>query len=139
KVAGDHGGQRTSPELSRVALWSKPCAFPWPVRASISPPRTGLFVRTLARVSFAVHAEQPQSRRQLPARMARRGKRRMSQLELASEAEISTRQLSFLETGRSQASREMLLHLSEQLAFPLLQPSVVLVAGGIEPGMEEMY
>jgi len=42
-----------------------------------------------------------------------RDKRRMSQLELASEAEISTRHLSFLETGRAQASREILLHLSE--------------------------
>jgi transcriptional regulator with XRE-family HTH domain len=37
-----------------------------------------------------------------------RGKRHMSQLDLASEAEISTRHLSFLETGRAQASREML-------------------------------
>jgi transcriptional regulator with XRE-family HTH domain len=66
-----------------------------------------------------------------------RGKRRMSQLELASEAEISTRHLSFLETGRSQASREMLLHLSEQLGIPLRERNVMLVAAGYAPVFEE--
>jgi transcriptional regulator with XRE-family HTH domain len=66
-----------------------------------------------------------------------RGKRRMSQLELASEAEISTRHLSFLETGRSQASREMLLHLSEQLDIPLRERNVILVAAGYAPVFEE--
>jgi transcriptional regulator with XRE-family HTH domain len=66
-----------------------------------------------------------------------RGKRRMSQLELASEAEISTRHLSFLETGRSQASREMLLHLSEQLDIPLRERNVMLVAAGYAPVFEE--
>jgi transcriptional regulator with XRE-family HTH domain len=66
-----------------------------------------------------------------------RGKRRMSQLELASEAEISTRHLSFLETGRSQASRQMLLHLSEQLDIPLRERNVMLVAAGYAPVFEE--
>jgi len=66
-----------------------------------------------------------------------RGRRRMSQLELASEAEISTRHLSFLETGRSQASREMLLHLSEQLDIPLRERNVMLVAAGYAPVFEE--
>jgi transcriptional regulator with XRE-family HTH domain len=66
-----------------------------------------------------------------------RGKRRMSQLELASEAEISTRHLSFLETGRSQASREMLLHLSEQLDIPLRERNVILMAAGYAPVFEE--
>jgi transcriptional regulator with XRE-family HTH domain len=66
-----------------------------------------------------------------------RGNRRMSQLELASEAEISTRHLSFLETGRSQASREMLLHLSEQLDIPLRERNVILVAAGYAPVFEE--
>src|SRR5262245_59830575 len=66
-----------------------------------------------------------------------RGRRRMSQLELASEAEISTRHLSFLETGRSHASREMLLHLSEQLAIPLRERNVMLVAAGYAPVFEE--
>src|SRR5499427_156269 len=66
-----------------------------------------------------------------------RGRRRMSQLELASEAEISTRHLSFLETGRAQASREMLLHLSEQLDIPLRERNVILVAAGYAPVFEE--
>ncbi|WP_293676675.1 helix-turn-helix transcriptional regulator, partial [uncultured Phenylobacterium sp.] len=46
-------------------------------------------------------------------------RRRLSQLDLALDAEISTRHLSFLETGRAQPSREMVLHLSEQLEVPL--------------------
>jgi transcriptional regulator with XRE-family HTH domain len=41
-----------------------------------------------------------------------RQRRRLSQLDLASEAQISSRHLSFLETGRSQPSREMILHLA---------------------------
>jgi transcriptional regulator with XRE-family HTH domain len=48
-----------------------------------------------------------------------RQRRRMSQLDLASEAAISTRHLSFLETGRAQPSRDMVLHLAEQLEVPI--------------------
>jgi transcriptional regulator with XRE-family HTH domain len=66
-----------------------------------------------------------------------RSKRRMSQLELASEAEISARHLSFLEIGRSQPSREMLLHLCEQLDIPLRERNVILVAAGYAPVFEE--
>jgi len=66
-----------------------------------------------------------------------RSKRHMSQLDLATEAEISTRHLSFLETGRAQASREMLLHLSEQLDIPLRERNVILVAAGYAPIFEE--
>ena len=66
-----------------------------------------------------------------------RGKRRMSQLELANGAEISARHLSFLETGRSQASREVLLRLSEQLDIPLRERNVILLAAGYAPVFEE--
>src|SRR5262244_1093076 len=66
-----------------------------------------------------------------------RSKRHMSQLDLATEAEISTRHLSFLETGRAQASRDMLLHLSEQLDIPLRERNVILVAAGYAPVFEE--
>src|SRR5262252_10022485 len=66
-----------------------------------------------------------------------RGKRRMSQLELANEAEISARHLSFLATGRSQASREVLLRLSEQLDIPLRERNVILLAAGYAPVFEE--
>ena len=47
-----------------------------------------------------------------------RQRRRLSQLDLALEADISTRHLSFIETGRSQPSRDMVLHLAERLDIP---------------------
>ena len=59
-----------------------------------------------------------------------RQRRRLSQLELSLEAEISTRHLSFLETGRSQPSREMVLRLAEQLDVPLRDRNVLLHAAG---------
>lgn len=64
-------------------------------------------------------------------------RRRMSQLDLASEAEISTRHLSFLETGRSQPSRDMLLKLAEQLGIPLRERNVLLTAAGFAPVFAE--
>ena len=62
-----------------------------------------------------------------------RQRRRLSQLDLACDAGISTRHLSFVETGRSHPSREMLLHLSEQLAVPVRERNVLLVAAGYAP------
>lgn len=62
-----------------------------------------------------------------------RVRRRLSQFELAGEAGISTRHLSFLETGRSLPSREMLLHLAEHLNVPLRERNVLLVAAGLAP------
>jgi transcriptional regulator with XRE-family HTH domain len=62
-----------------------------------------------------------------------RQRRRLSQLDLACEAEISARHLSFVETGRSQPSREMILHLSEQLQIPMRERNVLLVAAGYAP------
>lgn len=62
-----------------------------------------------------------------------RRRRRLSQLALASEAEISQRHLSFLESGRARPSREMLLHLAEQLGVPLRERNVLLVAAGFAP------
>jgi transcriptional regulator with XRE-family HTH domain len=47
--------------------------------------------------------------------LLREWRRRLSQLDLACDAGISTRHLSFVETGRAHPSRDMLLHLSEQL------------------------
>jgi transcriptional regulator with XRE-family HTH domain len=61
----------------------------------------------------------------------------MSQLELACEAEISARHLSFVETGRSLPSREMILHLAEQLEIPMRERNVLLVAGGYAPMFPE--
>jgi len=62
-----------------------------------------------------------------------RQRRRLSQLELACEAEISTRHLSFVETGRSVPSREMVLRLAEQLQIPMRERNVLLVAAGYAP------
>ncbi len=59
-----------------------------------------------------------------------RQRRRMSQLDLAYEAEISPRHMSFLETGRSQPSRDMLLRLAERLEVPLRERNVLLHAAG---------
>jgi transcriptional regulator with XRE-family HTH domain len=61
----------------------------------------------------------------------------MSQLHLACEAEISTRHLSFLETGRAQPSREMVLHLAERLDVPLRERNALLVAAGYAPVFPE--
>jgi transcriptional regulator with XRE-family HTH domain len=64
-------------------------------------------------------------------------RRRMSQLDLALEAEISARHLSFVETGRSSPSREMLLHLAEQLEIPLRERNVLLISAGYAPVFSE--
>jgi transcriptional regulator with XRE-family HTH domain len=66
-----------------------------------------------------------------------RQRRRMSQLDLSLEAEISTRHLSFLETGRSHPSREMVLHLAEHLQIPLRERNVLLLAAGYAPSFPE--
>ena len=66
-----------------------------------------------------------------------RERRRLSQLDLACEAEISTRHLSFLETGRSLPSREMVLRLAEQLEVPLRERNVLLIAAGYAPAFPE--
>jgi transcriptional regulator with XRE-family HTH domain len=59
--------------------------------------------------------------------------RRMSQLDLSNVAGISARHLSFVETGRSRPSREMVLHLAEQLDVPLRERNALLIAGGFAP------
>jgi transcriptional regulator with XRE-family HTH domain len=66
-----------------------------------------------------------------------RRRRRLSQLDLACEADISTRHLSFLETGRARPSREMVLHLAERLDVPLRERNVLLVAAGFAPTYPE--
>jgi transcriptional regulator with XRE-family HTH domain len=62
-----------------------------------------------------------------------RTRRRLSQFDLAGEVGISTRHLSFVETGRSQPSRDMLLRLAEELNVPLRERNMLLVAGGYAP------
>lgn len=66
-----------------------------------------------------------------------RRKRRLSQLDLALEAEISQRHLSFLESGRSRPSRDMALALCERLDMPLRQRNRLLLAAGHAPDYAE--
>jgi transcriptional regulator with XRE-family HTH domain len=66
-----------------------------------------------------------------------RQRRRMSQLELALGADISARHLSFVETGRSVPSREMVLHLAERLEVPLRERNALLLAAGYAPAFRE--
>lgn len=66
-----------------------------------------------------------------------RQRRRLSQLDLALDAEISTRHLSFVETGRANPSREMVLRLAERLNVPLRERNALLVAAGFAPVFQE--
>ena len=62
-----------------------------------------------------------------------RQRRRLSQLDLALDAGVSARHLSFLETGRSRPSPEMVLHLADQLSVPLRERNQMLLAAGYAP------
>lgn len=64
-------------------------------------------------------------------------RRRRSQLDLALDAGISSRHLSFLETGRARPSREMVLRLAERLDVPLRQRNALLLAAGYAPTFPE--
>ena len=66
-----------------------------------------------------------------------RQRRHLSQLDLAVDAEISARHLSFVETGRAAPSREMVLKLAERLAVPLRERNVLLVAAGFAPAYQQ--
>lgn len=66
-----------------------------------------------------------------------RRRRRMSQLDLSLEAEVSARHLSFVESGRARASREMLQRLGDRLAMPLRERNRLLIAGGYAPDHSE--
>lgn len=66
-----------------------------------------------------------------------RTRRRMSQLDLALDAGISQRHLSFVESGRSSPSRDMVLRLAEQLSVPLRQRNRLLLAAGFAPSFGE--
>lgn len=63
--------------------------------------------------------------------------RRLSQLELASGAELSTRHLSFVESGRAQPSRDMILRLAEYLDVPLRERNALLAAAGFAPAFRQ--
>src|SRR6266540_5486647 len=66
-----------------------------------------------------------------------RDRRRLTQLELALDAGISTRHLSFVETGRSRPGREMLVRILEQLEVPFREQNRLLLASGHAPAFPE--
>lgn len=87
-----------------------------------------------ARVMFPPMSITPSFGEQL---RAWRQRRRMSQLDLAGEAGVSTRHLSFVETGRAAPSREMVMQLAEHLQVPLRDQNSLLVAAGFAPRFGE--
>jgi transcriptional regulator with XRE-family HTH domain len=66
-----------------------------------------------------------------------RQRRRLSQLDLAIQADISARHLSFVETGRSRPTSAMILRLTEHLDVPLRDRNTLLLAGGYAPAYPE--
>src|SRR6202023_1522052 len=62
-----------------------------------------------------------------------RRRRSLSQLELSLNAAVSSRHLSFVETGRARPSREMVLRLAEELEVPLRERNALLLAAGYAP------
>jgi transcriptional regulator with XRE-family HTH domain len=72
-----------------------------------------------------------------PLLRAWRQRRKLSQFDLSLRAAVSSRHLSFVETGRAQPSRALLLRLAEQLEIPLRERNVLLLAGGYAPVYQE--
>src|SRR5215467_909511 len=66
-----------------------------------------------------------------------RGRRGLSQLDLALAADVSARHVSFLETGRAQPSRDMVLRLGATLGIPLRDQNALLVAAGMPEAFPE--
>jgi transcriptional regulator with XRE-family HTH domain len=66
-----------------------------------------------------------------------RQRRHLSQLDLAIEADVSSRHLSFIETGRARPTRDMLLRLAKHLDMPLRERNKLLLAGGFAPAYPE--
>jgi transcriptional regulator with XRE-family HTH domain len=66
-----------------------------------------------------------------------RQRRRLTQMDLAHVANSSTRHLSYLETGRAQPSREMVIRLAEHLDVPLRERNLLLLAAGFAPAYQE--
>jgi transcriptional regulator with XRE-family HTH domain len=66
-----------------------------------------------------------------------RRRRRLSQLDVSLDAAVSARHLSFVETGRSKPSRELVLHLAEHLDVPLRDRNALLLAAGYAPAYSE--
>lgn len=85
-------------------------------------------------IARSTAAAQPGARDSFGAHLRHwRTHRRLSQLDLAQDADVSTRHLSYVETGRSAPSREMVLRLADRLEVPLRERNALLVAAGYAP------
>src|SRR6266536_5479379 len=67
-----------------------------------------------------------------------RTRRRLTQLQLGLDANVSTKHLSFVETGRSQPSRQLLIHLAQHLDLPMADRNRLLLASGFAPPYLEL-
>lgn len=101
----------------QVMARAHPMAYHGPMSALSNPPVT--------RLSFGDHLRHW------------RQHRRLSQLALAGEAQVSTRHLSYVETGRASPSRDMVLRLAQRLDVPLRERNAWLVAAGYAPMYRE--
>ncbi|MER5756878.1 helix-turn-helix transcriptional regulator [Streptomyces sp. NPDC002088] len=88
-------------------------------------------------VSAAVSSAAPPDKGVGPLLRAWRERRRVSQLELALRADSSARHISFIETGRSRPSEEMVLRLAEHLDVPVRERNALLLAAGYAPHYPE--
>jgi transcriptional regulator with XRE-family HTH domain len=99
----------------------------------MAPPPTSATVRAMATLtSSPIDATRDRPPVGDLLRVWRR-RRNLSQLELALNAEVSSRHVSFVETGRARPSREMVLHLAEHLEVPLRERNGLLLAAGYAP------
>ena len=106
----------------------------WEVMETAAPPPYDAAMQTALASPVPPPLPAPSQQRPFGEHLrAWRLRRRMSQMDLAGEAEISTRHLSFVETGRSVPSREMVLRLAERLDVPLRERNALLVAAGYAP------
>jgi transcriptional regulator with XRE-family HTH domain len=67
-----------------------------------------------------------------------REQRRLTQLDLGTQAEVSAKHISFIETGRTVPSRDMVLHLARHLDVPLRDRNALLLAAGYAPQFSEL-
>jgi transcriptional regulator with XRE-family HTH domain len=92
---------------------------------------------TIVPTDKAVRTTAPSDRGVGPLLRAWREQRRVSQLELALRADSSARHISFIETGRSRPSEEMVLRLAEHLDVPVRERNALLLAAGYAPRYPE--
>jgi transcriptional regulator with XRE-family HTH domain len=92
---------------------------------------------TIVATGKAASSAAPSDRGVGPLLRAWRERRRVSQLELALRADSSARHISFIETGRSRPSEEMVLRLAEHLDVPVRERNALLLAAGYAPHYPE--